>query len=301
VTEAGAGAGAAGRGLPPVPGHRFAEQLAFLGAFPAYTAESVGDGVLLWYRAGTAVRSLELRPAPGGGVAVAGDLALARAILRADAAPLPPASALPPHPTAHRLLHRRYGGIRPVLFPEPFEGICWAILGQQVTVAQAARLKADLARRHGEAVRGPADPLHVFPGPERVAALPTAELRAAGLSRQKAGALSAVAAAIASGAWDPEGLRRQPEREAMERLERFPGVGRWTAEYVLLRVAGHPDVLPAGDAALQRAWARLQGRDGRVDAAALRAAGAAWAGWRSDFAFCLWLHNREARRAAAGG
>lgn len=281
--------------LVPDPDHRYRDQWQFLRRFPGYTTETRGERLTLWYRAGDTCRTLILSDAEGA-VSVDGDLALARRILQADAPALPGRNALPPDPPAHRILHRRYAGIRPVLFADPFEGIAWTILGQQITVALAARLKQNVAQRYGSPAEGAARPLFVFPSPDRVARASIDDLRSLQLSRQKAEALVGVARALAAGQWTPALAAEQPAEETITRLRQFRGIGRWSAEYILLRVLGHPDVLPAGDAALQRAWARLTGVAGRAAEDCLRRAGAAWTGRRSDFAFALWLDNLAARR-----
>lgn len=281
------------------PDHRLQEQLEFLRMFPGYAAETTGCRVTLRYRTDRAVGQLTMAPTASG-VTVRGDPSVARRVFNVTAAPLLPATVLPARPAAHRMLHRRLAGIRPVRFAATFEGIAWAILGQQVTVNAASRLKNNLARHYGPQVMGASGPVWVFPGPADLAEASVDALRSLQLSRQKAEALLSVARAIASGRWHPEQTFREPTAIAVEDLRRFRGVGRWTAEYVLLRVAGHPDVLPVGDAALQRAWARLNGLPGRVDERTLQEAGAAWSGWRSDFAFCLWLDQLATRRSSAG-
>lgn len=95
--------------------------------------------------------------------------------------------------------------------------------------------------------------------------------------------MTAVAARLADGSLqvdagrDGEGLRRE--------LLGAPGIGPWTADYVRMRVAGDPDVLLAGDAAV-RAGARRLGRDDRP--AALAAWAASAAPWRSYLTAHLW-------------
>jgi len=49
------------------------------------------------------------------------------------------------------------------------------------------------------------------------------------------------------GTFDPAKLAHLENREAVERLEQLRGVGRWTAEYVLLRGLGRTDVFPGDD------------------------------------------------------
>ena len=276
------------------PEHRFPDQLAFLRAFPAYTTAAAGDLVRLWYRGNSGNACLALRETAGA-VDADGDPALVRHVFNAAAGPLPPEESLPPHPAAHRWLRRRYGGIRPVLFPAAFEGIAWTILGQQITVRFAVQLKANVARAFGREVGSGAEALWVFPGPEDVAPHGIDELRDLQLSGQKADALLGVARALASGRWEPGHLGATESEAAIAELRGFRGIGRWTAEYILLRVIGHADVFPAGDAGLQRAWARLTGRSGRAMETELRDAAQAWSGARSDFAFALWLDNLAQR------
>jgi 3-methyladenine DNA glycosylase/8-oxoguanine DNA glycosylase len=277
--------------------HRYTDQVAFLARFPAYTTESTDHGVALWYREGSTIRVLRLSPTDGGVVAE-GDQATARRILRAHLSGLLPRDALPHEPAAHRLLYDRHAGVRPVLFADPFEGIAWTILGQQITVTLAVRLKRALSRHLGTVREGIAGPVSIFPSPEVMAGASVEGLRALSLSRQKAATLIAVARAIADGRWNPAALSDEPVESARAVLEQFRGIGRWTAEYILLRVAGHADVLPAGDVGLQRAWARLTGQPARVTETVLREAGEAWRGWRSDFAFYLWRDNLLIRDTA---
>jgi hypothetical protein len=68
---------------------------------------------------------------------VDGDVAVARRILGIGARELPLEAELPSAPPAHRWRYRHYAGIRPVLFANAFEGIAWAVLGQQITVGLA--------------------------------------------------------------------------------------------------------------------------------------------------------------------
>lgn len=290
---------AQGLRLVSAPDHRLQGQLRFLQAFPAYTTTGTASDLTLWYHGGRGAASLTLHAVPGG-VTAYGDASIARHVLHAGAGPLLPPADLPAHPAAHRWLHGTYGGIRPVQFAAAFEGMAWTILGQQITLSFAAQLKDRLARHYGPEVAGPAGPVWVFPGPDGLARASVEDLRRLQLSRQKAEALLGLARALTSGGWTPEQAFGQPTAEAVAELCRFRGVGRWTAEYILLRVAGYPDVLPAGDVGLQRAWARLNGLPGRCDEQALQEAGLAWAGWRSDFAFSLWLDNWAARERAAG-
>ncbi|MGH6886428.1 MAG: DNA-3-methyladenine glycosylase family protein, partial [Geminicoccales bacterium] len=73
------------------------------------------------------------------------------------------------------------------------------------------------------------------------------ELRALGFSRQKALAMIELAQALAEHRLDLDELEGLDDATAMERLQRLRGVGRWTAEYVLLRGLGRLHVFPGDD------------------------------------------------------
>ncbi len=274
--------------------HRYGEQFRFLRSFAAYSVQTSGEQSTIWYWHGHEPRCLLVREMSDG-LEVMGEEAVARRIFRTEMADVLPEEALPDEPVAHRLLHRRYAGIRPVLFANTFEGIAWTILGQQIRVTMAVHLKNNIAARYGEPVFGWTDPVRLFPRADHLLTVSAQDLQGLQLSQAKATALLSLARCIADGKWDDASLLGQPTAEALARLEAFHGIGRWSAEYILLRVVGHPDVIPARDVALQRAWSRLTGT--AVREPELRQAGAAWKGWRSDFAFYLWLDNLAYRKA----
>ncbi len=74
-----------------------------------------------------------------------------------------------------------------------------------------------------------------------------AALRAQGFSTQKARALTAIARAVAGNQLDLQALARLDDAAARARLEALPGIGRWSAEYVLLRGLGRSNVFPGDD------------------------------------------------------
>ena len=118
--------------------------------------------------------------------------------------------------------------------------------------------------------------------------------RAAGLSRPKQAALLAVAEATHDGTLDLDGLCELDGEEAIARMVLVKGIGPWTAEVYLLTSAGHPDMFPAGDVALQAAVGHGLGI-GRPDARTLRLLAESWSPWRSVAARLFWAYYREMR------
>lgn len=137
-------------------------------------------------------------------------------------------------------LRERFPGLRPVLFHSPYEAACWTIVGNGRPMDEAARIRQRIAERHGAEVDVGGVGLASFPAPGVLAEL-NGEL---GLPVQKVERLHAVARAARDGMLDAGWLRSLEPEEALERLQRLPGVGPFSAQLILIRGAGHPDVFP---------------------------------------------------------
>ncbi len=158
-------------------------------------------------------------------------------------------------------LARRFRGMKPPRFPTVFECLVNGIACQQVSLTLGIRLLGRLAETYGPDVGGGEVPARAFPRPEDLAGRKPEELRPLGFSRQKARALIDLAGAIAEGHLDLEAMATESDEIVVDRLCRLRGVGRWTAEYVLLRGLGRLHVFPGDDVGarnnLQR-WLKTQ-------------------------------------------
>jgi DNA-3-methyladenine glycosylase II len=143
-------------------------------------------------------------------------------------------------------LAARFRGMRPPCFPTVFEAVVNAVACQQLSLDVGIHLLSRLARRFGPAIPGPAT-RYGFPEPDRLAAAEPAELRALGFSTAKARTIIAVAAQVTAGSLDLEALRDADDGRAMSTLLGLPGIGRWSAEYVMLRGLARYHVLPGDD------------------------------------------------------
>lgn len=165
-----------------------------------------------------------------------------------------------------------------------FPALLSAIVSQQVSVASA---KAIWARLEAAGLTGRA----------AMAAASDDDLRAAGLSRQKA----RYGRALAQSAVDFEALEALPDAEVVRELVAVPGIGVWTAEIYAMFALGRADVFAPGDLALQEAARLLFDLPERPGEKALRAMAEAWSPWRSVAARALWAYyhvmkNREGIR-----
>lgn len=160
-----------------------------------------------------------------------------------------------------------------------FDALLDAVLGQQVSTAAAAAMRARLAAA----------------GLLEQAALARASedsLRACGLSRQKIRYVQAIARAQI----DYAGLRRASDEEVIATLVALPGIGRWTAEVYALISLGRADVFAPGDLALREAVRMLFDLPERPSEAAVRAMAEHWRPWRAVAARALWAYYRLGRK-----
>jgi DNA-3-methyladenine glycosylase II len=161
-----------------------------------------------------------------------------------------------------------------------FKGLVWVITGQQISVAA------------GRAIFGRLEAALETVSAETVSRAPDELLREAGYSAGKIRTLRAVQEATLAGDVNFEALHDMDADEAIAALCQIKGIGPWTAEVYLLFAAGHPDIFPAGDVALQEAVRLAFGGDSRLAQKTLRAMTKDWSPWRSAAARLLWSYYR---------
>ncbi|MCU0827048.1 MAG: DNA-3-methyladenine glycosylase 2 family protein [Tabrizicola sp.] len=159
-----------------------------------------------------------------------------------------------------------------------FAALLRAIVGQQVSVASA---RAIWGRLEGLGLTEAG----------AMASASDEELRAAGLSRQKA----RYGRALAQAGIDFNALRGVPDADVVRTLVAVPGIGVWTAEIYAMFALGRADVFAPGDLALQEAARMLFGLEKRPTDKALRAMAEDWSPWRSVAARILWAYYRVAK------
>ncbi len=173
-------------------------------------------------------------------------------------------------------LASRFRGLKPPRFPTLFETLANAIACQQVTLTLGIRLLNRLVETCGPAALSNGRPAHAFPRPTDLAPLEPDALRGLGFSRQKAQALVGLARAIGTGGLVLDELASLDDATALARLQQLHGVGRWTAEYVLLRGLGRLHVFPGDDVGARASLERWLGQGAPLDHAGVQRALAPW-------------------------
>ena len=167
-----------------------------------------------------------------------------------------------------------------------------AILGQQVSLAAARTLAYRLVTAHGDVIKI-SDPTltHLFPRAEAIAA---ADLSRLGVPATRRKTLRTLAHAVAAGdlALDPGADRIEVHRK----LIAMPGIGEWTAGYIVMRALGDPDTFLPDDLGIKKAGARL----GLGTTRAITDHSAAWRPWRTYATHQLWATLADQQRTAKG-
>lgn len=165
------------------------------------------------------------------------------------------------------------------LKPDDFAQLLNAIVSQQVSVASAAAI---WGRLEGAGLTAP-DP---------ILAASDEDLRALGMSRQKA----RYAHALAEADIDYAALRNLSDEEAIKQLVKVSGIGVWTAEVYVMFSLGRADVFAPGDLALQESARLLFDLPDRPKDRAFREMAQDWTPWRSVAARLLWSYYRVATK-----
>jgi DNA-3-methyladenine glycosylase II len=137
----------------------------------------------------------------------------------------------------------RYRGIKPPRFPTLFECLLNAVACQQLSIEAGLTLLNRLA----SAARPPAGIPAPFPAPSDVLGLSRSAVRRLGFSERKAETILELADAAAAGELELELFESMDDAAVIDALIQRPGIGRWSADYVLLRGLGRLHVFPRGD------------------------------------------------------
>jgi DNA-3-methyladenine glycosylase II len=198
-------------------------------------------------------------------------------------------------------LARPLHGLKPPRFATVFEALINALACQQVTLALGIQLLNRLAESCARGGEAAGDRAYPFPAPEDLAGRTPDDLRALGFSRQKGQAIITLARAVAAGHLDLDALEDLDDAAAVARLRTLHGVGRWTAEYVLLRGLGRLHVFPGDDVGARNHLQRWLGLLEPLDYAGAQRVLARWAPFQGLVYFHLLLRRLQIERERAAG
>jgi 3-methyladenine DNA glycosylase/8-oxoguanine DNA glycosylase len=171
-------------------------------------------------------------------------------------------------------------GLRPQPTQSLFAAIARAIVYQQLSGSAAATILGRV-----RAIYAPKR----FPTPRDILTTPPERLRAAGLSTAKTAALRDLAARCLDRTVPTMSrVRLMGDEEIIERLIQVRGVGRWTAEMLLMFRLGRADVLPVADLGIRKGFALTFGSRSLPAAVTITRRAERWRPYRSVACWYLW-------------
>ena len=141
----------------------------------------------------------------------------------------------------------RIGLLERAIIPDLFTALIRNIVAQQISKEAMVTIWGRMKERFGDIT------------PTRFGSLSAGEIQSCGMSMRKAEYICGVSQAAMQGDLDLAALGDLSDEEVIERLSSLRGVGRWTAEMLLIFSMERPDVLSHGDLAIRRGIMTLYG------------------------------------------
>ena len=182
-----------------------------------------------------------------------------------------------------------FKGLRLIGMPDLFEALCWAIIGQQINLSFAHKLKRRLVEAYGEYIEWDTEHYYIFPHPAVIATLDPLELQPMQFSAGKAKYIIGLAKAFADGTISKEKLIELPDfTSRQQNLTALKGIGTWTANYALMKSLKEPSSVPYGDAGLNNALLKHGLIESKIDTNGIIAIFKNFKGWEAYLVIYLW-------------
>ena len=206
-------------------------------------------------------------------------------------------------------LAREFQGVKPPRFGSVYEALVNAVACQQMSLLVGVRLLNRLAQAYGKSFADSLSygPQYAFPSPDVLAEARPAAVRALGFSGRKAQYIKGISCFAAgnpgssgcgkagSATFDIEALEALADEEAETKLESLEGVGRWSAQYVLLRGMGRLGVFPGDDVGARAKLKEWLAIEAPLDYEGVRRIAARWRPYGGLVYFHLLLKNLKAK------
>jgi len=174
---------------------------------------------------------------------------------------------------------KRVGTLEIEVRGKPYEALLRSILYQQLAGPAAAAIERRFLALFGGRI----------PAPAQLAVMTDEALRSAGVSRQKASYFRSVGEHFnLDSALTGRRLARASDDAVVEAVTQIRGVGRWTADMLLMFCLGRPDVLPVGDLGIQNGMKLAYGLKAMPKPAEMAEIAEPWRPYRSAASWYLW-------------
>lgn len=188
-----------------------------------------------------------------------------------------------------RPLVHRYYGLRIVGIPDLFEALVWAIIGQQINLNFAYTLKRRFVEGYGRKYIWNGKGYWLFPKPEVIAELKVSDLKPLQFTTKKSEYIIGVAKEIAEGRISKEKLLSMENHEEMQKaLTDIRGIGKWSADYALMKCIRSNRAFPITDVGLQNAIKIQLALKAKPNLNEIQRMAENWREWEAYATFYLW-------------
>ncbi|MBL0342748.1 MAG: DNA-3-methyladenine glycosylase 2 family protein [Bacteroidetes bacterium] len=135
------------------------------------------------------------------------------------------------------------------------------------------------------------------PIPEQVMKMNIEKMRTAGLSYAKAGYLKNIAEFDCTHGLEYRKLKTLADDELMEYLTSIKGVGRWTAEMILMFTLNRPDILPVDDIGIRNEMRHLYyiKGEGKIFIENMKLVAETWSRYRTLASRHIWKYRDSSK------
>ena len=190
-------------------------------------------------------------------------------------------------------LIKMYEGFRPILLGSVYESTIWAIIGQQISAKVAHGIKKSLLEKTGAKITINNCEYYTDLCPHKVLELSIKQLRDLKLSQRKAEYIHEMTKAIINGELDLSNLYLLNREEGCSYLMKHRGIGKWTAESILMRGIGRQDILPAGDLIIRKVVGEMYEYNELLTESQVREMSTQWKTAETLITHLCWFYMQE--------
>ncbi len=174
-----------------------------------------------------------------------------------------------------------------------FEALVDTIIEQQISLSVAYTLEDRLIIKTGKTLNLDNQPHYCYPTPDILATIPIEVFRSCGLTTRKSEYIRDISMKILHGEIDLENMKLMNDtKEIIDILCTFRGIGRWSAELILLRGFHRYDAFPAADIALRRMIGERFCGGRKISAEDAQEIAHTWGRWKGLISFYLEVADR---------
>lgn len=182
----------------------------------------------------------------------------------------------------------KYHGLRLMGIVDLFESLCWCVMGQQINLTFAHKMKTRLVHKYGETNIVDDEIYYSFPTPESLFNVDREELVGMQFSKQKINYVINIAQAFCDHQLDKTNLLKLNKIDQMKNLTAIKGIGPWTANYVSMKCLRDMTCIAYGDTGLSSSLHRHFKTDKKPSYDVIDKIFKPYAGWESYLNFYLW-------------